>query len=127
MTKMHTPTSTINPPIPIPTISPTSVPVAKPPFGGGGPGGSNGSGGPRGRNGSVGDGGDDCEDSGVSGGGGELELEVVLVAGAVSGDDIAREISGDVQCFDFAEVLVCTHRCVFALCACQKQSSERKE
>ena len=103
MTKMHTPTSTINPPIPIPTISPTSAPVAKPPFGGGGP---------RGSNGGVGGGGDDCEDSGVSGGGGELELELVLVAGAGSGDDIAREISGDVQCFDFVEVLVCTHVCL---------------
>jgi hypothetical protein len=82
---MQTPTSTINPPIPIPTISPTSAPFAKPPLGGGGSGsGSDGGGG----------GGDGCENSVVSGGGGELEGVLGLVAGEVSGegDDIAGDI-----------------------------------
>lgn len=88
---MHTATNIDIPPIPIPTIIPTSVPVGKLPFPGGAGGG--------GRDsdviaGGVGGGGDvDSVGvvSGVDGGGGTM----ALVAGEVSGDsdDIAEKLN----------------------------------
>jgi hypothetical protein len=125
MTKMHMPTSTINPPIPIPT----SAPVAKPPFGGDADvvGNSEGSadvvGDSEGGADVVGDseGGADVVGDSEGGAGGDSNVvgdseggaggdaDVVGDTEGCIGEDIAGKISGDVQGFDLAEVLVHAH------------------
>lgn len=81
---MPTPTSTISPPIPIPTISPASVPGGNPLFGGAGAGAEGGGGG-----GLVAGVVEFVEGTALAGGGGEVaEPFVAAGAGAGGGDDM---------------------------------------